>query len=256
MSTTSDGTGYNVLTPTFGTDCLVEVQTLTAGFFVMVKVNLSGGTTTLNLTQPLTTSSATVTGATGDFVQLTLSSPYGMVPVTGFVTLNSSSQAITFSNPYGYSGSWSRYNTAANTPTANNTTTFQISSAFGSITSPFTLPALPSSGPTTTPLASPLSYSGGTLSLAAVTGANLYSFGVTGYGFIYSGSPSVSLPSWMKTILSGQTLTVTVAPSTTNVSFDLSVVGTFTNQNASLPPNIQFATEGPTVGAYQTSILF
>ncbi len=256
---TSGSTGYSITTPTFGTDCLVEVQAPGDSFVVIVnKVDLSGSSTTLNLTEPSSTTSVTANGTSGNAYQLILSSPYGHVPGTWLTLLSASSVTATFTNPYNYQGYWTQVSQSLNTPTTGNQTISVSTSGPAPITSPVTLPSLLSTGPTQAPSASPLSYSNGTLSLASVTGANGYSFQPTGYGMILSNnSAAVNLPSWMKSMLSGKSIAVSVVPFYSSISFDLSVLGNLTAVNGSMfPQNFKLVQVQPTTGAYQTTITF
>jgi hypothetical protein len=252
--------GYSIQTPTFGADCLVGIIAESDNFVAMKdKVDLSGlSTTSVNLTQPPSPTSVTVNGTSGNACMLTLSSPYGYVPgIPDGTPLTASSITVQVTNPYNYQGYWGQESSSSNSPTAGNQTDCISTSGLAAITSSVTLPSLPSGGPTSVPSASPLSYSSGTLSLASVAGANGYGFQITGYGQISSTSAAVSLPSWMKSLLSGKSIPVSVQPQYTSLSFDLSFAGNLTGVwGHTLLPNFQFVVVHPSTGQYQTTIAF
>jgi len=180
----------------------------------------------VDLRQPPSTTPVIVNGTSGNTCMLILSSPYGYVPAIDGTPLTGSSITVRVTNPSNNQGYWGQGSSLSDYPALGYKTDRVSTSGLAAITSPVTLP-----------------------SLASVTGANCYGFQLTGYGQIDSSSAAVSLPSWMKSLLSGKSIAVSVQANYTSLSFDLSLVGNLTGISGHiLFPNFQFVLVNPSTG--------
>jgi len=226
--------GYSLQTMTFGSSCLV-VAAASGVMVVLNNVDLSALSTTLDL-HATTQMNVSVTGDqvnnSGTLVY-TLYQPNGLVNA-GSVNLSTNPANLAIVNPNNYLGYWVQQQIIANTPSAGNEELLLSGTPRGTVDGSAVVlqPIAQSFCPSAVPNASLLTYSSGSgvLSVSSVMGANLYMFTLLNgssqqIGLIYSGSPSVTLPASIKAMLAGQNVNVQIVPMTTDLNFDVSVVG-------------------------------
>lgn len=221
--------GFVVTSPTFGSDCLVAVLVFTGSpWNVMTDhVNLSSSVT-VPLVQDATpghTTAVTVTG-NGDTGNVCFDSPYGIFLASNFSVPPSAALQIT--NPLGYNVFWTQSKTVTDyLPGVDKS--YAVSSTPVALASSVTLPNVDTSiGPTAAPVIASMTYSGGTLSIPPVAGANLYQFTINdstlGNVTVMSSDASVALPSWMITQLSGHSDSVSLMAIYVDISMDASIL--------------------------------
>ncbi len=257
--------GLSVQSPTFGSDCLVQVYAGSYGFMSMEECDLSASPASVTVAQD-TANTATIAvsgAAAGNTGGVVLTCSYGSMLGAGLTLSSSANAQVPVTNPYGYNGYWVQSQKVANW-IGTSDKTFVGSSTPSSLAAFVTLPAPSLSlGPTEEPDIGSLGYATGTLSLTPVAGASLYQYtfvdaGGKTVGGIYTSSASLGFPEWLKSQLSGSTLTVRMGPADSDIAFDLSVVGTQLAGASGFPPlNIHFASLAPNGGSmYEKPLTF
>ncbi len=221
--------GIVVESPTFGTDCLVAATAfLGTRFSVMARqLDLSALSTTVTLTQDsVSTTTVNLAGDTdGNGGTLSFMTPYGSFLADNFTLAGSPAvRTISVANPYGYGASWMQGQTIANYLGSGLVKTLVSVSSAASVAANVTLPAVNTSlGPNAIPDSDSIGYGGGVLSIAPVSGTDVYAFLLldetmnTFVGFMLSTGPSVTLPQWLQSQLDGHSVRVAFVPLGTNL---------------------------------------
>lgn len=233
---------------TFGSDCLIaaSVDTGTTEFVAMAEqVDLSAASSNQTLSGTAGTSVSVTPDAPNYYGMLALQTPYGGQFTVWEDVVPSSPEDVTIYNPYNYEGLWGQM--AMDTSPLDSDIMYVSTSQIGSIGDSVTLPAINAAlGPTGGyPAGYSMSYSGGTLSYGAVSGASFYLIWVYDQAtpeahdlaWIMTDSTSFTLPSWLVTDLSGTTADVILSAVNTVGASVLTAFSRLTEW----PPEIQQA---------------
>lgn len=255
--------GCTINSPTFGSDCLVAVAVHSATPFnvIATQKNLSTATT-VTLTQDTTppdTIAVTITGdVAGYYGQLTLCTPYGTFGA-GTIELsgNPAIATLNVTNPSGYPGVWSQ---VFQTTVGGASKMLMAVGSAAPIAATVTLPTVQPIGATTLPDPNSIDYTGGTLSIAEITGVNYYQFylhnvtdGVP-VGTVISTGRQVDLPAWLQSALAGREVYVGLTPVGVDVTLDVPLVGAITGAHNG-PPAVPMHV-GVLTGTYSKVITF
>lgn len=232
------GTGYSVPVVTFGLDCTVileisswkDVYRTTPLIVIKQHVDLSSPETVVDFTETVG-STITVTGdpdagAKGNTVRCSLIVPSGSYWFPTKTFSGSNTLSYTVINPFDYPVQWKQwFDNSTEIPGFYKD--YFAGTASSIMTSSVTLPKIPVVTGMNTPLnIAGIAYSDGIISIPAVPGANMYQFNFVSETAaelrINSDNPAVSLPLWLRTQFSGQT--VDVGAYATNVT-DWSMMG-------------------------------
>jgi hypothetical protein len=220
--------GMTFHSPTFGEDCLLVVFDHDDGFAVIQQEVLTGTSTEVTLTQDTdTTTSVSVSGDGSNMGGVVLDTPYGPALV-GTFTLTSGAATVPVANPYNYPGYWVQVQNTSDLSSGSDKTLYSASGP-AAIPTSLTLPAIDSSlGPTEFPDASTypdtISYTGGVLSADPVSGASVYLFRIDETAVVIAAGNSVTLPSWMRSLLEGSTHNVAMGMGDSDVGSGLASI--------------------------------
>ncbi len=225
MSYTSGGVSFQ--SPTFGSDCFVYAHTQFRDVEAMAdKVDLSSpNPPTLTLSQTSRTAVSVTGNAIGDSAGAILVTPYGPARVAEFGFSSSTTVSVDFANPGNYPCYWdeTEYLKWRDVPPNLAWKSCERDSSPTAVQSSIVLPTIDTSvgpdqasAPDATTENASIKYSAGTLSMNAVTGANLYIFGFPtssgAFSLVCSNDASVVLPSWLTNLLAGKTVTTIAMP--------------------------------------------
>jgi hypothetical protein len=235
----SPGTGFSLDSLFFGADCLVTVSasSLSSQATLMKKVNLSGSTTTVDFIDASGPSAIALAGS-GNWTQamLYLVSPYGNFEI-GRVNYGGSG-TVNYSNPFGYSGFSLSYYGISDSPSTGDNKTYYSCGSSGTLGSSMTLPTIDTSLCPSADVMN-IAYLNGLLSFDPVAGANEYliliyaSDGSTIR--LFSQTTSFSVPIWLQTKLSGQTLQTKVCPVYWNIANNMGSIVALLQGGANVP---------------------